>query len=105
MKRLYELNLRDTQVSELGALSSVSDLSNLYLGGTRVSDVPPLAQLRQLNLLDLVHTRVSDLSPLIDLRTVQVVLHDSQQVDVPKKLDGRVYRVPSLGQWQLPAEY
>ncbi len=64
MLRLTELDLSDSDVSDLTGLEYATNLEELYLGGTPVSDVSPLANLINLRVLDLSDTQVSDITPL-----------------------------------------
>ena len=64
---LNRLDLMDTQVSDISALSGLTALSRLFLSGTPVSDISVLSGLEGLTDLDLTGTQVSDLSPLLSL--------------------------------------
>ena len=64
---LEHLNLRDTQVSDISALSDLTALEYLNLRGTQVSDISALSGLTALRSLNLTGTQVSDLSPVLPL--------------------------------------
>jgi hypothetical protein len=61
------LNLAGTKVSDIGALSGLTNLQTLYLDGTQVSDVGALSGLTNLQWLDLTDTQVSDVGALAEL--------------------------------------
>ncbi len=64
---LTDLDLRGTQVSDISALSGLTALIHLDLFGTQVSDISGLSGLTALNRLYLSGTPVSNLSPLLPL--------------------------------------
>ena len=61
---LRELNLDNTRVSDVTALSGLTELTALYLNGTGVTDLAPLSRLTELTQLWLRGTGVTDLAPL-----------------------------------------
>jgi Leucine-rich repeat (LRR) protein len=67
LSQLSDLNLSQTQVSDLSPLRELTQLSELSLSQTQVSDLSPLRELTQLTYLDLSQTQVSDLSLLSEL--------------------------------------
>ncbi len=89
---LRVLDLRGTPVSDLAPLAGLAALRWLDLEGTPVSDLAPLAGLAALHSLYLQGTQVSDLAPLAGLKNVTIYLDKSQEVKIPKELEGRVHR-------------
>ena len=65
---------------------------NLDLSDTQVSDLEPLCELTQLRLLLLKGTLVSDLAPLVKMKNVTILLDKKQQVKIPEELKDRVRR-------------
>ena len=65
-KKLKELNLQSTEISDISPLSNLENLEKLELDKTQVSDISPLSNLKNLKELYLSWTKVSDLSPLED---------------------------------------
>ena len=78
--QLKDLNLNQTQVSDVSPLSALSQLKDLNLNQTQVSDVSPLSVLSQLESLCLYQTQVSDVSPLSVLSQLQYLYLDQTQV-------------------------
>ena len=64
LKRLTELELSGTSVTDLRPLASLAGLKVLHLSLMPVFDLSPLANLVGLTEIDLVRTRVVDLGPL-----------------------------------------
>ncbi|MCA3282984.1 MAG: hypothetical protein ING16_08950 [Roseomonas sp.] len=58
-------------ISDISAVSSLSDLRELYLDHTNCNDLSPIAGLQQLQALDCSRTQVSDLSPIAALQQLQ----------------------------------
>jgi hypothetical protein len=56
--------LSNTEVTDVGPLSKLSQLQNLYLSGTRVTDVSPIQSLHQLRKLYLAGTSLKNIQPL-----------------------------------------
>ena len=83
-----DLDLTESQVSDLRPLADLTTLERLRLGGTQISDISPLAKLTALEWLDLAYTRVSDISILahlpalgrIDLRGTKVSIDAIQEL-------------------------
>ncbi len=78
--RITEINLTNTQISDISALKGLTALTTLYLNRTQVSDISSLRGLTALTRLSLVDTQVSDVSVLrgltalnyLDLRSTPV---------------------------------
>jgi Leucine-rich repeat (LRR) protein len=58
-------------LSDLGVISSLSELRELHIEGTKVSDLTPIKNLLQLQHLDCSDTQVSDLTPITGLLQLQ----------------------------------
>ena len=67
LSQLQRLDLRNTKVSDLSALTGLSQLQTLDLSRTGVSDLSALTGLSQLQKLDLQKTHITNLSSLIPL--------------------------------------
>ena len=65
-----ELDLGNTQVSDVAALAALVNLKWLYLSNTQVNDVAALAALVNLKELDLSITQVSDIAALAALTSL-----------------------------------
>ncbi len=85
---LQTLWLHNTQVSDLSPLAGLSGLQTLYLGNTQVSDLSPLARLTGLQTLYLNYTQVSDVSPLAGLTGLQRLRLDFTPVSDVSPLAG-----------------
>ena len=82
LNALRFLDLSGTQVSDISALSGLTALTDLDLRGTQVSDISALSGLTALIHLELSDTLVSDLSPILPL---------TQLADAPE-LGGLAFR-------------
>jgi len=69
--KLRELFLHYTSVSNLEPLKNLTNLIRFGVNNTLVSDLKPLTNLTDLQALDLDSTQVSDLTPLKDLNSLQ----------------------------------
>lgn len=67
LTNLSELNLDQSQLSDLRPLTALPQLTILKLSGNNISDISPLAQLNNLTHLNLSHNRLSDLLPIAEL--------------------------------------
>ena len=67
LTNLRSLNLFLTNISDLSALSGLTNLTELDLSGTNISDLSALSGLTNLTWLDLSVTNISDLSALSGL--------------------------------------
>ena len=63
-KKITQLFLYDTDVSDITLIKELTGLQRLRLDGTKVSDLTPIKELNNLQILNLVGTQVSDLTPL-----------------------------------------
>ena len=62
----------------------------VHLNIEDTKSVALLAGLKELQTLVLGGTAVSDLAPLVSMKKLTIYLYKSQQVDVPKELEGQV---------------
>ena len=67
---LTELDLSNTKVSDISALTSLTSLTHLNLNYTKVSDISALTSLTSLTHLTLNYTKVSDISALANLTSL-----------------------------------
>ncbi|MCX7367400.1 MAG: leucine-rich repeat domain-containing protein [Alphaproteobacteria bacterium] len=58
-------------LSDISAISSLSEMRDLYLEKTNCNDLSPIAGLQKLQILDCGETQVSDLAPIAGLRQLQ----------------------------------
>jgi Leucine-rich repeat (LRR) protein len=80
---LKQLNLGNTPVEDLSPLSGLVELEELYLGNTQVTNLTPLSGLVNLKTLSLFSTPVTDLKPLRGLvELVSLDLYNTQVVDI-----------------------
>ena len=75
-----ELDLRGSQVSDLGPLANLTTLERLNLEGAQISDIGPLTNLTSLERLDLDGAQISDLSPLANLPVLEWLSLMSTQI-------------------------
>ncbi|MBD2500355.1 leucine-rich repeat domain-containing protein [Anabaena azotica] len=76
LNNLTQLNLSNTQVSDISVLSDLTNLTQLNLSNTQVSDISVLSDLTNLTQLDISYTQVSNISVLSDLTNLA-------QLDIP----------------------
>ncbi len=83
LTNLTQLNIHGTKVSDISALAKLANLTRLNLKETQVSDVSALAKLTNLTSLNLSHTQVSDVSALAKLTNLTYLnLRRTQVSDV-----------------------
>ena len=81
------LYLRNTEVSDVSALSNLTNLEWLYFSNTEVSDVSALSKLTKLDELSLYNTKVSDVSALSNLTNLKSLsLYNTKVSDVQVQL-------------------
>jgi internalin A len=68
---LRELLIDHTNCNDLSPIAGLRQLQTLNCGGTQVSDLSPIAGLQQLQKLDCSFTQVSDLAPIARLQQLQ----------------------------------
>jgi hypothetical protein len=95
------LELWDTQVSDVGALSGLTNLQTLNLRGTQVSDVGALSGLTNLQTLDLWDTQVSDVGALSGLTNLQTLDLRGTPVSDVGALSG-LTNLQTLNLWGTP---
>ncbi len=90
MLGLTDLDLSDSDVSDLTGLKYATNLEELNLEGTPVSDVSPLSTLTTLKELDLSDTPVEDISSLSTLTNLEEldISGTTQVSDIPEELSG-----------------
>lgn len=71
---------KKNSLSDISAVSSLSDLRELYLDQTNCNDLSPIAGLQQLKTLSCWGTQVSDLSPIAGLQQLQRLSCDTTKV-------------------------
>jgi Leucine-rich repeat (LRR) protein len=80
LDKLRNLDLRNTQVSDLDPLEGMTGLQWLWLDNTQVSDLDPLKGVTGLQVLSLDNTQVSNLDPLKGMRELQTLWLSYTQV-------------------------
>ena len=71
LSELNHLDLSGTLVKNLKPLENLKQLDYLKLEGTGVKDITPIANLAELRYLNLCHNRISDISPVAKLTKLQ----------------------------------
>ena len=85
---ITELDLSDTEISDLELIKRLSSLQELYLNGTHVSSLEPIKGLSDLQRLDLRGTQVSDLEPIKGLSSLQRLYLGGTQVSDLEPIKG-----------------
>ena len=80
MDRLKDLNLANTQVSDLTPLQRLTGLKTLRINNVNLSDLSPLKEMTGLKTLSLDNTHVSDLDPLKEMTGLQYLWLGRTQV-------------------------
>lgn len=88
LSSLQRLDFSRTKVRKLGPIKELSNLKMLYLGGTQVSDLEPIKGLSSLRTLYLGGTKVSDLEPIKRLSSLQELDLNSTQVSNLEPIKG-----------------
>ncbi len=71
LAKLTQLNLEDTEITDLTGLEQATQLTKLYLSKNQISDITPLAQCPQLTELYLSENQISDINPLTGLTSLE----------------------------------
>jgi Leucine-rich repeat (LRR) protein len=89
--RWFQMNTKGTGIrrgsrkrnslSDISAISSLSDLRELHIDHTKCNDLSPIAGLQQLQTLNCSYTEVRDLSPIAGLQQLQNLNCNNTQVD------------------------
>ncbi len=74
LTNLNKLLLRDNQISDISALSSLTNLKDLDLNDNQISDISALSSLTNLNKLSLWYNQISDISVLSSLTNLNKLL-------------------------------
>ena len=113
LKKIWSLYLDGNQIKDLSPVSKLKWLSSLRLKNTGISDLSALKELTELKFLHLEGNQIEDLTPLVEMAKKdekeqrfspfwRIYLannplkdgHD-QQLEVLKKLGGRITREPT----------
>ena len=79
---LVELNLSNTQISDINRLNEFPGLQNLNLSGNQITDISVLGVLNNLRQLDLSNNQISDISPLYtQMGLTQIDLSDNAGIN------------------------
>ena len=82
------LNLRDTRIQDVKALSGLTALTSLNLSGTRIQDVEALSELTALTWLDLGGTKIQDVEALSGLTALTSLDLGRTKIQDMKALSG-----------------
>ena len=88
LRALEELNLWSAPISDLSPLPPLKSLKRLFLGFTNVLDISPLRELVELEHLDLSGTKITDISPLAELHKLQQLELDQSSISDLSPLAG-----------------
>ena len=80
LTNLVNLNIANTEITDLGALAGMAYLENLNLSHTFVKSLEPLAQTRSLKILNISNTPINDLEPLVNNDHLEVVWADESGI-------------------------
>lgn len=81
LDNLSELDLRHNKIADVRPLQYLSNLSSLVLQHNQINDVNALQSLVQLMVLDLSYNKVSNLSPLLPLAQLTNLNLSENQID------------------------
>jgi internalin A len=94
---LTNLDLDNNQITDISALSNLSNLRFLYLYQNRITDIGPLENLASLSIVSLRDNRISDISALV--RNVGIGAGDDVSIDRNPLSDiARNTQIPALEQ-------
>ena len=71
LKKVFGLDLRDQQISDVSALAALKQLKTLHIYENQIKDVSALAGLKQLERLNLRNNLISDVSALAGLKRLE----------------------------------
>ena len=76
-----ELNLSNTGIKDISALSCCNNLRKLNLSGNKISDISPLVNIPSLEWLDISDNQISDLNPLISISTLRTLYAQNNRIN------------------------
>ena len=83
LEKLTDLNLDNSNITDLTGLEAAKNLQNLSLNHNRISDLRPLAGLTSLRTLSLKENAIADVGPLSNVLTSITSLHlEDQRITV-----------------------
>ncbi len=82
LRSLVELDLSGTAIFDLEPIADLPSLLFLDFSRTQVTDLSPLKNFRYLRQINLAGTDVSDLTPLTNVRVDQLILSDTKVTDL-----------------------
>lgn len=63
-KKIYDIDLRDSQIASADMFAGFPELSRLDISGTKITDLTPLAECPKLARLKVAKTKITDMTPL-----------------------------------------
>lgn len=95
LSRQPQLDLINSQISDISPLASLSHLQQLSLSVNQIRDISPLIQLPNLSFLLLDRNQIADVSPLANLLQLKYVVLDHNQITDVSAL-GKLTQLRSL---------
>ena len=80
LTNLVNLNIANTEITNLGALAGMAYLENLNLSNTFVNSLVPLTDTKSLKTLNISNTPIDNLEPLINNEHLEVVWADESGI-------------------------
>lgn len=107
LTNLVNLNISNTEITQLGALAGMSHLETLDMANTYINSLEPLAEVKGLKVLNIINTPIENLEPLAENEHLEVIWADhsgvgSEQVRKLKLAQPSVtvvYQSESLRDW------
>jgi len=88
LTELEALGIDDNQISDISPLSGLTNLTMLWLGYNQISDISVLSGLTNLTWLNLDHNQISDISPLSGLTNLTMLWLGYNQISDIYPLSG-----------------
>ena len=80
LESLKELNVHESNISNLDGLQYCINLTSLHLNGEKISDISPISKLTKLTYLYLDADMISDISPISNLKKLVTLYLNRNQI-------------------------
>ena len=81
LTNLVNLNIANTEITRLNALTGMTNLENINLENTHIDDLSPLAGANSLKTINISNTPITDLSPLANDVHLETVLANNTRIN------------------------
>ena len=107
LTNLVNLNIANTEITMLNALTGMTNLENINLENTHIHDLSPLSAANSLRILNISNTPVTDLTPLANDVHLETILANNTGITTAEVYRLKeslrnvtvIYQTDALAQW------